>query len=421
MFFIELLNIRSVGVLPGNVSTTPRKSTYQISRIFSVVFCLLLTACATTHSVHKGAFYPKRMPVQADAQHLANVRVALFQNVPRLRISAKEPVKIYDMSSHAVMAEAVLKDDAQFSCYDQHFVVNGKTLLAQKIRLVPGGDDALKVNGLHYRGQLELTCGTRSGILAVNFVPVEEYLKGVVPNEVQYSWPAEALKAQAVAARTFTLSHMGTAAEHADYDVEAGTNSQVYRGLDSERDSTSRAVEATARLVATYQGHFISAFYHSNCGGHTADVRHVWGSEAPYLKGVPCGFCNDSPHATWTLTLSWTEVVSALAQRNIKSIHSLEAVGRLPDGRILSIEIQHDGIKDVMKAAAFRMLVGPERLKSTNFEIVPSAKDVAFRGRGWGHGVGLCQEGACGLARTGYGFAEILEFYYPGIEIQALD
>jgi stage II sporulation protein D len=389
--------------------------------VAALSICLFLAACATTRSVHKGAFYPKRLPAQADAQHLANVRVALFQNVPRLRLGANGLVKIYDMSSHAVMAEINLKDEVLFTSRDQHFLINGKTLLAQKIRLVAGGNDTLKVNGLHYRGQIELTCGTRNGILAVNFVPVDDYLKGVVPNEVQYTWPLEALKAQAVAARTFTLSHMGEASEHAEYDLEAGTNSQVYRGLDSEHEATSRAVDATAHLVATYQERFISAFYHSNCGGHTADVHHVWGSDAPYLKGVACGFCSDSPHAAWALTLTWTEIASALAQRNIKNIRSLEAVGRLPDDRVLSVEIGHDGIKDVMKAAAFRMLIGPERLKSTNFKIIPSAKDVVFKGRGWGHGVGLCQEGACGLARAGYNFNEILEFYYPGIAIQVLD
>jgi stage II sporulation protein D len=386
-----------------------------------VAVCAFLAACASTHSLHRSAFYPKRLPAPADAARLANVRVVLFQNVPQLRISADAPVKIFDMSSHAVMAELTLREESRFSAYGQHFVVSGRTLLAQKIRLVPANNEALKVNGLHYRGQLELTVGARGGILAVNFVPVEDYLKGVVPNEVQYTWPAEALKAQAVAARTFTLAHMGAASEHTEYDVQANTNSQVYRGRDSERDTTSRAVDETAHLVATYHDRFISAFYHSNCGGHTADVRQVWGSDAPYLKGVPCGFCEDGPHATWSLTLSAAEIVSALAQRSVKSLQSLEAVGRLPDGRVLSLEIRHDGVRDLMKAAAFRMLVGPERLKSTNFEVGTSGKNVLFKGRGWGHGVGLCQEGACGLARAGYGFAEILEFYYPGADIRVLD
>ncbi|NTV52416.1 MAG: SpoIID/LytB domain-containing protein [Candidatus Firestonebacteria bacterium] len=384
-----------------------------------IAFWFFLSACATTRSVHHGSFSPQRMPGKADSRQMANVRVALFQNVPRLRIGARGPVKIYDMSSRAVIDEASLGEETQFTVHAQQFVINGRTLLAQKIRLVPNNnDDALKVNGLRYRGQLELTCVARGGILAVNFVPVEDYLKGVVPNEVLYTWPVEALKAQAVAARTFTLSRMGASSEHADYDVEAGTNSQVYRGLDSEREATNRAVEASAHLVATYQGRFISAFYHSNCGGHTADVRHVWGSDTPYLKGVVCGFCDDSPHAVWSLALSRSELVSALAQRNIKTIQSLEMVGRLPDGRALSLEIRHDGVNEVMKAAAFRMLVGPERLKSTNFEISPSTKNVVFKGRGWGHGVGLCQEGACGLARAGYGFNEILQFYYPGSDIQ---
>ncbi len=393
---------------------------FRTSIIALTLGMMLISACATTHAKRKGAFYPARIPASSETQRLANVRVALFQSIPRLRVASKEPVKIYDMNTRSMMADSVLKEESQLTPRNQHFMLNGQTLLAQKIRLVPAEKDFIKCNGQRFRGQIEVSCNARGGLLVVNFVPLEEYVKGVVPNEVQGNWPLEALKAQAVAARTFTLSRMGSSA-NAEFDVEANTNSQVYRGMDSEREATNQAVEGTAHLAATYQGRFISAFYHSNCGGHTADVRNVWGNDIVYLKGVACGFCDDSPHYNWSLTLSLKEITNLLSQRNIEFIRSIEVMGRLPDNRVLSLEIVHGGGKEIMKAPAFRMLLGPERLKSTNFEITPNAKSLVFKGKGWGHGVGLCQEGAYGMARAGYGFSEILEYYYPGIEIKFLE
>ncbi len=380
-----------------------------------------LSGCSTVNSKRKGAFYPKTMSIPTGTQRMDNVRVALFQNLPRVRMSTTGgTVKIHDMNTRSVMAEVSLKDDAQLTARDQHFVLNGQTLLAQKIRFVPAENEFLKCNGLRYRGQIEVTCNARNGILVVNILPLEDYLKGVVPNEVQHTWSMEALKAQAVAARTFVLTRMAGSGNNA-YDVEAGTNSQVYKGLDSERESTNVAVAATTRMVATNQGKFISAFYHSNCGGHTADVRNVWGNDIAYLKGVTCGFCNNSPHATWSLTLSISELPHMLGQRNIKQLRTIDVMGRLPDGRVMSLEIVHESGKEIMKAPAFRMLIGPERLKSTAFEIQPEGKNIVFKGRGWGHGVGLCQEGAAGMAKAGYGFSDILEYYYPGIDIRLLD
>lgn len=226
----------------------------------------------------------------------------------------------------------------------------------------------ISLNGRRYRGTAEFIA-VSGGLQAVNELPVEEYLYGVVPREMPPSWPPEALKAQAVAARTYLL-FIRDSGKYASqgYDVRATQDDQVYGGLDGEDPRTNRAVDETLGEVICYQGRPIQAFFHSSSGGHTEDSATVWGSPIPYLRGV-ADFDQDSPHYDWTETVSMDKLSEILiSQRLISSPLTGIALGvqRGVSGRPSTVVLQsRTGSKEV-RANSFRLAVG---LKSTLMEL----------------------------------------------------
>ena len=390
--------------------------------ILPVLTLLFLAGCAVRTTVRHG-YYPPLSASPDQAKRLANARILLAQDREYAEVACAGWVGVEDLGRHLPDQRLHLTSQARILVQNRALVLDRQFFPSDRLRLVPEPGQYLQVNGVHYRGALEVSVtGPNETLQLVNVLGVEDYLKGVVPNEMQFAWPLEALKAQAVAARTFTYSRMAAQSE-ANYDLEAGANSQVYRGQDSERGSTDQAVDETRGLVAVFRGRFISAFYHANCGGHTADVAQVWGGDAPYLSGVECSFCSQGPHYAWTLELPLGEVAEALSRHGQPggSVRDLRVLGRGADGRVTQVEIGRGAGPVTVKGAAFRMLIGPDRVRSTNFEVQALGSVARLRGHGWGHGVGLCQEGAGGMARSGYGCEEILRHYYPGIELRRLE
>lgn len=352
---------------------------------------------------------------------MTNVRILLVEKALNLNLGGSGTVTLQNIDKKQASLRLSLGKEAKLLVQGNGLILDRQFLIGGRWRVLPDAGETLRLNGLRYRGWLELTAAS-DRIQAVNIVGVEDYLRGVVPNEVKPTWPLEALKAQAVSARTFTYYRMAAQVQ-GEYDLSAGPNSQVYKGVDSERPSTDQAVAETRDLVATIQGRYLSAFYHANCGGHTADVSQVWGGNVSYLTGVVCGYCDEGPHHAWTLDLSLEDLSRALDQHNQPGgpVRSVRALGRFPDGRVTEVEIKRVGTTDTVKAPAFRMMVGPDRLRSTNFKVSTQGSSLRFEGLGWGHGVGLCQEGAYGMARSGRGFADILKHYYPGCVVQRLE
>jgi stage II sporulation protein D (peptidoglycan lytic transglycosylase) len=360
--------------------------------------------------------------VQFDKKKSANIRVALVKSAKRVRVSSFREVKIYDMRTKKVIERMRLPADTQIAFRDSRIMIAGKKILVPRIRIVPAEKEYLSVQGKRYRGQIEILINTKSGGLSViNYIPMEQYLLGVVPNEVVSTWPEQALQAQAVAARTFAMYKMSGRARE-DYDLDASVNSQVYRGLDSEKDRTSQAVLKTRGIVAMSKGKYIAAFYHSNCGGHTTNVKDVWGSQMHYLIGSSCGFCDKGPHYRWEHRISKKDLEKRLKRKKIikHSLQRLELIGRDSGGRVKTVRIHHSNGQRDIKAAAFRMAIGPDIIRSTKFYIRSDGNNLVFKGNGWGHGVGLCQEGALGMARSGYHYRDIIRHYYPGVDIHTV-
>ena len=305
--------------------------------------------------------------------------------------------------------------------------------------------------GRRYRGELALTA-TVSGVRAVNRVPVESYLRGVVPLEIgSRTAPAEqaAVEAQAVAARSYTYARLGERAARG-YDLVAGVGDQVYGGADAERPASDAAVAATRGLVITYGGRVVSAPYHSTCGGSTADVDDVWywRPPQPYLRrvsdrvpGTPDRFyCDGSPTFAWTRTYTGASLAASLDRylRAYAAVPSggpgaarvVSAQGTTPFGRVTALridtdrgtyEVRGDDIRRVLRAA------GGEILPSTYFTLESVVgrdgrlRELTVRGGGNGHGVGMCQWGALGRARAGQDFRTILRAYYPGTAVAPAD
>jgi stage II sporulation protein D len=287
---------------------------------------------------------------------------------------------------------------------------------------VRSDDGSVQVNGRSYRGTVEVRKRRNGSLLVVNDLDIEDYLLGVVAEEMPYDWEPEALKAQAVVARTFALYQKRSAGKR-PYHVLATVNGQVYSGRRGERPEAVRAVQETKGLVLTYDGEVVPAFFHSSCGGHTEDASELWGIDAPYLKGVDCDCQRISKYGVWERRIGLSSILSALRRRGYRLgvISDVKTGSITGAGRVREVEIIHDGGKVSVPAETLRQAVGYEDIPSVFFETSVSGRDVIFSGRGRGHGVGLCQWGAKNMAGGGYDYRTILQHYYPGTVLGSND
>lgn len=274
------------------------------------------------------------------------------------------------------------------------------------------GDDGVVWDGRRYRGALRLVAdGDRVRVL--NVVDLESYLRGVVPAEMMPSWPREALRAQAVAARTYTLAYLDP---EGAYDVCATDECQVYRGRDAEHPATDAAVADTAGQVLTYGGAFARTYYHADSGGVIASAAEVWGGEIAYLQAFR-DVDADTPHRAWTTRLDGGRLGADLRAlgRGVGTVQRITVVATSASGRVVRAEFVGSGGRTVLEGAALRLTLRSAGLKSMRFAM---AGDLTARGEGWGHGVGMSQYGARALALQGHGYAQILGFYYPDTVLQ---
>ncbi|MCX7720366.1 MAG: SpoIID/LytB domain-containing protein [Dictyoglomus thermophilum] len=273
------------------------------------------------------------------------------------------------------------------------------------LRIYPDGY-YVNYNSNYYRGYFEIL---PSGWL-VNVLNMEEYLMSVVPSEMPASYPLDALKAQAVASRTYALVNKG---KHGEFDLCNTTHCQVYKGMRVENERSTRAVMETIGEIVVYNNQPIKAFFHSSSGGFTEDCKYVWGEDLPYLKGLKDSeeLLND----TWSRTVTFSEFINKLSSVgiNIGGNFSIE-LEKTSSGRIYMMYFKSNEGIYYIKGTSFRNLFN---LPSTLFDIVVNGDYIIFSGRGNGHGVGLSQKGAKFLAEKGYNYKEILKFYYQGVEV----
>lgn len=272
-------------------------------------------------------------------------------------------------------------------------------------------NNILYLNEKPYRGKIEII--PKSGkISIINVIDLEDYLCSVVPGEIPSSWPMEALKAQAIAARTYTIYHMINS-RFPDFDLDGTTNFQVYKGLAVENNKTDQAVFDTAGQILVSKNKPILTYFHSTCGGKTADDAHVWkGNDLPYLNEVTCHYCKNSPSYEWTTDLTLSEISNALnaKYRRIGKIRKISF--HRESERITDVTIQHTQGTIHLTGNNFRMLFPQKVIKSLFFSCEKNGQKLILHGHGWGHGVGMCQYGAKGMAEEGKSYQEILDHYY---------
>jgi stage II sporulation protein D len=306
--------------------------------------------------------------------------------------------------------------------------LNGKrswqmTLRPKEKGLIYVGDRTTTSGGRWYRGEVKLVSGG-GGLTVINDLNLEDYVASVIGKEMYPTWPQEALKAQAVAARSYAI-YQQQHPKYQHFDVLSTTTSQVYAGLDGEANTTQMATQATAGQVLTYQGKIIESVFHSASGGHTENSEDVWVRVVPYLRGVP-DFDQSAPVFQWNLML--TE--SQLRQRipGIGDILSMTPVKTTPTGRVRTIRIQGSRGSLLMKGGDVRRALG---LRSTHFTAKPQfaavagnkgTRPVGFQlvGQGSGHGLGLSQWGSYSLALQGQSYQAILTHYFQGVSLKTI-
>lgn len=284
----------------------------------------------------------------------------------------------------------------------------------EEVQKIGTSQGEVVLNGIKYTGKIEVWKGT-GGMYIINEIPFEEYIKGVVAAEVGGKWDMEALKAQAVVARTYALYQKlnNNGANHF-YDLTSSVLHQAYRGS-GVSEAIVKAVEETAGQVLTYEGKPIIAFYHSTSGGVTEDAAEVFGKSYPYLKPVETS-CELSPFYVWEKRFAAADIEKAINATGLKDIIivSYTESHRIKDLRFITEEGEL-----TMLGKDFRKSLGWDKLPSTLItSLTKNGGQFVFEGKGYGHGVGMCQWSALEMAQSGKDYEQILCAFYPGTKLE---
>jgi len=382
----------------------------------SLFLFLGLAGCATESIVsNPGVVKPEITSLQPTQVEKIRVAIAVRQN--SVHLVAPETFTLSGFPFETPV-------DQRGSKSYRETTLTSDQLYADRATIEPLGQGEIQVNGREFKGTMEIFREKGGTLTVVNELPLEDYVMGVLAGEIPRDWPLEALKAQAIAARTFAVLKRGEAREKNEpYDLEGTAQFQMYQGSGLVNEKIMRAVLETEGRIATYDSRPILAFFHSNCGGETCGALDVWSQDKPYLRPVSCPFGNNGAHFKWRAEIPIRDLVCSLRRAGVKigDIVRLEPLDRDGSNRILKLSLMDaDGSRKTMRGAAFRMAVGPDLIRSTRFTAEVGSTKVVFNGKGWGHGVGLCQEGACGMALKGYTAFEILRYYYHGIIVEPM-
>lgn len=340
-------------------------------------------------------------------------------------------------------------------------------------------EERFSLDGSNYRGSLNFI-KDGSGFAVINMVDTDQYLYGVVSREMSDTWPIEALKAQAICSRNYALQNLGKHSSYG-FDLCANTHCQMYTGISREADSIYTAVDDTRGMVLTYGGELCRCYYSSSMGVATEDVKYVWGNEVPYLTSVDNSYedTENIPNGTWSGVLTAQEASTIMRNRGyeVGDVKKIEVLEYSPNGRVIKMRVTGNTAIKTVEREECRLLFGTVtksqmftvegdgdasghayinvtdgqslvRVRPGKLELLTSAgrlgfsgetlyvsdgkqqityKDsvsdtqentsFTFRGQGWGHGVGMSQYGAMGMANAGFNYADILTHYFSGAEV----
>jgi len=344
-------------------------------------------------------------PSQVAAQ---DIRVLVVDFSTQATVSASSPITVREDRPGG--ASTTVGNSAQIVASSGNISLNGRAVSGGSV-ILSCPDQSLTIGDRSFRGNIMIQSQS-TGFIVVNRLSLEDYLRGVVPKEMPASWNVEALKAQAVAARTFALYQIE---KHQDeqWDVMATVMSQVYGGRSGETAKTDQAVRQTAGQILSFNQRPILAYFHSNSGGHTESTDAVWGTDLPYLEGVDDPYSKGNQADTWEASFTIGQINQMMAGDGIAGITNVEPAGFSPSGRVSRIRFQTTNGSTEMPANTTRIRLGSTVMKSTWWQESRQGDRLVFRGKGYGHGVGMSQWGAKAMADQGFDYRKILAYYYP--------
>ena len=343
------------------------------------------------------------------AQGATELRVAIEKNVGILKVGSSTPALVSDGAGRKFGKLTQLE---VFAVKPHRSGVNLNQWNANQIVIEPTQDGSVWIGDRWYRGKVRLI-RQGDGVTAVNLVDLEEYLYSVVGSEAYPTWPMEALKSQAVVARTYAL-YKSSKAGNRYYDLDTTTKTQVYKGLETEFVTTHEAVNETSGQILTHNGKVILAAFHSSSGGHTENVEDVWSSSLPYLRGV-VDYDQLAPVFQWRKSFSASQMGQLIG--GIGAVRSLIPQRTTPHGRIITLKVVGtSGSKNITDDNLRKAL----NLKSTLFTVSANGETFQIDGRGYGHGIGLSQWGSHYLAEQGIPYDQIVSHYYQNSQLTTL-
>ena len=377
---------------------------YQLSVLAFVALCFLFLIART------------------DAANSTNVRVRLSGEKDEVRLAVKGAYTIEAIDSDLILKKGANLSEEKVIPAGSGIQLGEEIFKIYGIRVIPKKDAGISVDGKQFRGIIDIIRTENMKLLVVNHIDVEKYLYGVLYHEVPHYWPMETQKAQAVAARTFAM-YRKTIMRDKDYDVTSDIYSQVYGGKGSEHGRARKAVDLTKGEVLIFDGKILPSYYHSICAGHTESSLSVFELELAPLKGVKCPYCRGARGENWKASFSFKQMEKRLNDYGIpvKEMRDIRRGKRNRSGRLETIKIKDKEGEKEIKGYKFRLALDPNMIRSTNFTIKITPKGVIFKGKGWGHGVGMCQWGAFGMAKKRARYKKILEFYYPEAKINEIN
>jgi stage II sporulation protein D (peptidoglycan lytic transglycosylase) len=358
---------------------------------------------------------------RSEARAEEEVRIAILATQERIEIGGRA-LAVFDAESGDRLASWTDQGAATVSGANGRLRLTGKAANTGELggarRILVEAKGGVRAGAGVYLGRIEIGPDERGKLIAINRLPLETYLLGIVGSEMSPEWPLEALEAQAVAARTYALQRrMMMRAANKPYDLESSVISQVYRGADKIRPSVIEAVKRTRGEVMSFRHGLAEALFHSTCGGKTSSALAAFGRAVPYLVSEPCRWCRDSVKRRWAFEVPIQELSSMLQTAKLTQ-GKLKSFERKDGATFVSVR-ERTGGKSVSPKAV-RQAMGYGVLFSEHFTAQTNGSHVHIEGTGFGHGVGMCQWGARGLALEGKTHEEILQYYYRGVRIQRI-
>lgn len=366
----------------------------------------------STHSVFSAGLAPKKKSKE--------IRILLQDNADQLTLRVDGPFSLWDCAKKSQLLSKRKGTTLQFQAQGGILTIGKKSLDASDVILFPKDGSLTRFNGKKFRGRIRITVDGGSKLDCINVVDLEEYLKSVVGGEISAGWPAEALKAQAIAARTYAYYHLLR-----NHDKSAHLNNplaQNYQGVEQEDSRTTGAVEETRGAVLNYRGYLFPSFFHSTCGGGTEFPQNVWPLHFRLPEIVPCDYCKASPYFRWQVSLSLQEMEQKFKEAGISVEGKLASLypSRISKNRVSVTEVMlvTDRGEKAVRVNDFRRALGYNFIRSARFKVNTEEERAVFTGWGWGHGVGMCQWGARELALQQHSCRDILRYYYPGCTVK---